>query len=114
LRKSQLTTLAALVWAWLPNPLLEVATIGRRLAVATRRPANSAIKRVERFWGNPRLEITVAPADWIQTLLAEATEALLTRDGTDPHDGVHHILTRNVRAHGRALPLAGRTVCQAA
>ncbi len=114
MRKSQRTTLAALVWALLPNPLLGVAKIGRRLAVATRRPAKSAMKRVDRFLGNPRLDVTVAPADLIQTLLAEATEALLTLDGTDPHDGVHQILTLNVRAHGRALPLVWRTVCKAA
>ncbi|MCY0898055.1 MAG: transposase [Firmicutes bacterium] len=102
------------MWALLPNPLLGVAKIGRRLAVATRRPAKSAMKRVDRFLGNPRLEITVAQADLIQTLLADATEALLTRDWTDPHDGVHQILALNVRAHGRALPLAWRTVCKAA
>ncbi|MCY0899137.1 MAG: hypothetical protein OWU33_09425 [Firmicutes bacterium] len=93
------------MWVLWPTPLL---------AVATHRPAKSAMKRVDRFLGNRRLDVTVAQADLIQTLLAEATEALLTRDGTDPHDGVHQILTLNVRAHGRALLLAWRTVRKAA
>jgi hypothetical protein len=97
------TRLAAAVWALLPNLLLGAA----------RWPAKSAMKSVDRFWGNPRLDVTVAQADLMHTLLADVTEVLLMRGATDPHDGVHQILTLNVHTHGQAVPLAWRTVCQA-
>ncbi len=67
--------------------------------------AKHAITRVDRFLGNPRIDIVRAPGDLITYLLADAPEALLTLDWTDPRDGAHQILSFNWRAHGRAIPL---------
>ena len=69
--------------------------MGRRLVVADHKKAKHAIKRVARFMGY-----------LIQTAIGRATEVLLTLDWTDPQDGVHQIVALNLRAHGRALPLA--------
>ena len=49
--------------------------------------------------------MVIAQGDLIPYLLAEAPEALLTLDWTDPRDGVHQILSLNWRTHGRAIPL---------
>ena len=51
LRKSQRTTLAALVWAVVQFPLLGSAIIGRHLAMEDEvtTPTKHAIKRVDRF-----------------------------------------------------------------
>lgn len=69
--------------------------MGRRLVVADHKKAKHAIKRVARFMGY-----------LIQTVIGRATGVLLTLDWTDPQDGVHQIVALNLRAHGRALPLA--------
>ena len=45
LRKSQRTTLAALVWALMSQPLLGIAAIGRSLAMAHGTTAKHAIKQ---------------------------------------------------------------------
>ncbi|MCL4352256.1 MAG: hypothetical protein M1318_06365 [Firmicutes bacterium] len=67
LRKSQRTTLAALVWAVVQFPLLGSAIIGRHLAMADEvtTTAKHAIKRVDRFLGNPRIDIVRAQGDLI-------------------------------------------------
>ncbi|POB09635.1 hypothetical protein [Sulfobacillus sp. hq2] len=59
LRKSQRTTLAALVWAVIPSPRLGSAIIGRHLAMADEitTSAKHTIKRVDRFLGNSRMDM---------------------------------------------------------
>ena len=57
LRKSQRKTLAALVWALLTEPLLGVAVIGRTLARAKTTSVKHAVKRVDRFLGNGRIDL---------------------------------------------------------
>ncbi len=112
LRKSQRTTLAALVWTVIQFPLLGSAIIGRHLAMADEvtTTAKHAIKRVDRFLGNSRIDMVIAQGDLITYLLDDAPEALLTLDWTDPRDGVHQFLSLNWRAHGRAIPLGWITV----
>lgn len=68
--------------------------------------AQHAIQRVDRFVGTPRIDMAVAQGALIQTVIGDAPEVVLTVDWTDPKDGVHQILTLNLRAQGRALPLA--------
>ena len=65
LRKSQRTTLAALVWALIRQPLLAIAAMGHRWAMAQTTPAKHAIKRVDRFLGNTRIDLEVAAGDLI-------------------------------------------------
>ena len=112
LRKSQRTTLVVLVWALIPQPWLGIAAMGHSLAVAQTTFAKHAIKRVDRFLGNARIDLEVACGDLIATVIGSAQEVHLTRDWTNPktRDGRFQTLSCNVRAHGRALPLAGVTV----
>lgn len=72
--------------------------------------AKHTIKRVDRFLGNPRMDMAIVQGDLMSYMLDDATEALLTLDWTDPKDGVHQIRSLNWRAHGRAIPLAWMTV----
>jgi hypothetical protein len=113
-RKSLRTTWAALVWAVIQFPLLGCAIIGRHLAMADEvtTTAKHTIKRGDRFLGNSRIDMVRAQGDWIAYLLDDAPMALLTLDWTDPKEGVHQILSWNGRAHGRAVPLGGITVCK--
>lgn len=110
LRRSQAKTLGALVWSLLDQPLLTTAAIGRQLSKTGTTTPKHAIKRVNRFLGNFRLDMTVAQRDLTAFVLARVSEALLTLDWTDAEDGVHQILSLNWRAHGRALPIAWETV----
>ncbi|MCL4318543.1 MAG: hypothetical protein M1596_01400 [Firmicutes bacterium] len=61
LRKSQRTTLAALVWALIRQPLLGIAAMGHSLAMAQTTSAKHAIKRVDRFLGNTRIAPSLSP-----------------------------------------------------
>ena len=110
LRRSQRKTLAALVWALLYEPLLGIAKMGHHLAMAKQTTAKHCIKRVDRFLGNLRIDIEVAQGDLIRTVVGTASRIFLTLDWTEPNDKVHQILTVNLRAHGRAIPLAWITV----
>ena len=101
---------AALVWALWYEPLLGIAKMGRHLAMAKQTTAKHCIKRVDRFLGNLRINIEVAQGDLIRTMIGTASRIFLTFDWTEPNDRVHQILTLNLRAHGRAIPLAWITV----
>ena len=109
LRLSQRTTLAAFGWAVTAQPLLGIAIIGRSLAMAGGTTAKHHIKRVDRFLGNPRIDLAVAQGDLRATRVESTAEVLLTLDWTDPKEGGHQILACNLRAHGRALPVAWMT-----
>ena len=88
LRKSQRTTLAALVWALIRHPVLGIAALGHSLAMAHTTTAKHAIR--------------------MATVIGTAERAFLTLDWTDPKtkDGRFQTLSINVRAHGRAMPIA--------
>ena len=74
--------------------------------------ANHAMKWVDRFIGNAGVDMEVACRDLIETVIGNAREILLTLDWTDPKskDGQFQTLRMKVRAHGRALPIAWKTV----
>ncbi len=112
LRLSQRKTLAALVWALLYEPLLGIAKMGRHLAMAKQTTAKHCIKRVDRFLGNLRINIEVAQGDLIRTMIGTASRIFLTFDWTEPNDRIYQILTVNLRAHGRAIPLAWSTISE--
>lgn len=114
LRKSQRKTLAALVWALMRQPLLGIAAMGHSLAMAHTTPAKHAIKRVDRFLGNLGVDLEVACGDLLPTVIGSARLIYLTLDWTDPKtkDGVFQTLSINLRAHGRAMPIAWMTVAK--
>ena len=72
--------------------------------MAQRTTAKHAIKRVDRFLGNLRINMITAQKDLIHDVLGNTREAWMTLDWTDPQDGIHQILSVNWRTHGRALP----------
>ena len=74
--------------------------------------AKYALKRVDRFIGNAGVDMEVACRDLIETVIGNAREILLTLDWTDPKtkDGQFQTLSMKVRAHGRALAIAWKTV----
>ncbi len=96
------------------QPLLGIAAIGHSLAMAHTTTAKHAIKRVDRFLGNMGLDLEVACGDLIATVIGAARTVYLTLDWTDPKtkDGTFQILSINVRAHGRAIPVAWTTVAK--
>ena len=114
LRKSQRTTLAALVWALMRHPVLGIAALGHSLAMAHTTTAKHAIKRVDRFLGNDGIDLEVACGDLIATVIGSATRVFLTLDWTDPKtkEGRFQTLSMTVRAHGRAMPIAWMTVAK--
>ncbi|MDA8193046.1 MAG: hypothetical protein M0Z53_03485 [Thermaerobacter sp.] len=114
LRKSQRTTLAVLVWALMHHPVLEIAALGHRLAAAHTTTAKPAIKRVDRFLGNLRVDLEVACGDLMTTVMGSARTVYLPWDWTDPkaQDGGFQTLSINVPAHGRAIPIAWTTVAK--
>ena len=64
------------VWALLSssNPLLGIAKIGHRLAMAYHDPdkqAKYAMKRVDRFGGHAGLDMEIAPGDGIRYILGD-------------------------------------------
>ena len=73
-RKSQRTTLAALVWALIRQPLLGIAVMGQSLAMTQTTSAKHAIKRVDRFLGNTRIDLAVACGDLTTTVIGTAKE----------------------------------------
>jgi hypothetical protein len=115
LRKSQRKTLAALVWALMRQPLLGIAAIGHSLAMAQTTTAKHAIKRVDRFLGNRGVDLEVACRDLIQAVIGSTCRIYLTLDWTDPKtkEGLFQTLSINVRARGRAMPIAWMTVAKA-
>ncbi len=80
LRKSQRTTIAALAWALMQNPVLGIAAMGRSLAMAGNTTAKHAIKRVNRFLGNVGVDLEVACGDLIRTVVGGAQEVVLALD----------------------------------
>jgi len=112
LRRSQRKTIAALTWASIRDTVLGIAAIGHSLAMAETTKVKYAIKRVDRFIGNAGVDMEVACRDLIETVIGNAREILLTLDWTDPKtkDGQFQTVSINVRAHGRAPPIAWKKV----
>ena len=97
------------------HPILGIASIGHRLAMARTTTAKHAIKRVDRFLAaNPGMDREVAVGDLMATVIGSAASVYLTLDWTDPKtkDGRFQILSVTVRAHGRAIPIAWMTVAK--
>ena len=96
------------------HPILGIASIGHSLAMARTTTAEHAIKRIDRFLANPGMDREVAAGDLMATVIGSAASVYLTLDWMDPKtkDGRFQILSINVRAHGRAIPIAWMTVAK--
>lgn len=88
-----------------------VANIGRAEALVREVNPKHAIKQVDRFLSNDGFEVAVALRDVVRFVLGQRWKVVVSLDWTDYQGGDHHRIALNlVTAHGRATPLAWKTV----
>jgi len=103
LRLSQAKTLSALVPAAMIVARASLAQLGRTLAGQSNTTAKHAIKRVDRFVGNVRIEPTEAMRAVVQWLAQPREKLLLSLDWVNIRD--FQCLVLAARLRGRAIPL---------
>ena len=91
-----------------------VANIGRAEALARKVNPKHAIKQVDRFLSNDGFAVDVALRDLVRFVLGQRWKVVVSLDWTDYQGGDHHRIALNlVTNHGRATPLAWKTVTAA-
>jgi len=103
IHKTQVKTLAVLVFGLLRSPRLGVASLGRALPGPT--AEKHRIKRVDRFLGNRRLQVGKCTRPLVQAIAGTRKRLFIAIDWTDLHDGAHQALVAGVVTRGRALPI---------
>lgn len=90
---------------------LSVRAIGVGLAMANELKSKHAVKQVDRLLGNKKLDVAELFAAWVPYVLGERKEAIIALDWTDFDADDHTTLAAYlVTSHGRATPLAWKTV----
>lgn len=107
LRRSQTKTLSYLVTGLLRGGRAGLAGIGRHLPGAAF--IKHKIKRVDRFIGNSRVDITAVSAAVLSWAVRRGQRLIVALDWTDLPDG-KKMLSAAVPMRGRALPVHGRVV----
>jgi hypothetical protein len=88
-----------------------VANIGRAEALIRGVNSKHAIKQVDRFLSNTGFEVNVALRDVVRFVLGERWKVTVSLDWTVYEGGENHRIALNlVTRHGRATPLAWKTV----
>lgn len=90
------------------NLKVGVAAIGRGMATAAY--PKHRIKRVDRFLGNPRIQIPKAVKSLVFWLLGIKEKAVIAIDWTHLKDGIHMLLKAAVVAKGRTIPILWKVV----
>ena len=103
IHKTQVKTLAVLVFGLLRSPRLGVASLGRALPGPT--AEKHRIKRVDRFLGNRRLRVGRCARPLARAIAGTRKRLFIAIDWTDLHDGAHQALVAGVVTRGRALPV---------
>ena len=103
IHKTQVKTLAVLVFGLLRSPRLGVASLGRALPGPT--AEKHRIKRVDRFLGNRRLRVGRCARPLARAMAGTRKRLFIAIDWTDLHDGAHQALVAGVVTRGRALPV---------
>jgi len=103
LRRSQAKTLSDLALAALQLTRATIGELGRSLSLRTDVAAKHAIKRVDRFLGNSRIEPVSAMGDVIRWLSRPNKRLLVSLDWVDIRN--LHVLVLAARLEGRAIPL---------
>lgn len=103
LHQTQAKTLGNLVSATLEVPLISIAAIGRRLSGQTAIAAKHAIKRVDRFLSNDRIEPTEAMAGLVRWLAQPSRRLIVSLDWVDLR--TFPCLMLAAWHKGRAIPL---------
>ncbi|MBC9786115.1 hypothetical protein H1S01_16745 [Heliobacterium chlorum] len=110
IRKSQVKTLAALAFALFHTDNISVAAMGKAIQNMVADKHN--IKRVDRFLGNPRLNVlSMAGAllHMICSKLSLNSRLLVALDWTDLHDDRHQTLVLALIVGSRETPVLWRT-----
>jgi Transposase DDE domain len=90
---------------------LSVRAIGVGLAMANELKSKHAVKQVDRLLSNANLDVAEVFAAWVHYVLGERKEAIIALDWTDFDADDHTTLAAYlVTSHGRATPLAWKTV----
>jgi hypothetical protein len=113
IRKSQVKTLAALVFGLFRADYIGTAEIGRKMKGLV--DGKHKIKRVDRFMGNKRIDILAMAGALFNMLIArlpKKSRLLVALDWTDMHDDKHMTLVLAVISCGRAIPVPWRTAAK--
>lgn len=103
LRLSQAKTLSELVTAAMATTRTSIAQLGRTLSCQNGIAAKHCIKRVDRFIGNERVEVSEAMRGVVQWLMRPRSQLLVGLDWVDIRD--FHCIVLAARLRGRAIPL---------
>jgi hypothetical protein len=91
--------------------VLSIAAIGQAYARVANITPKSGVKQVDRMLSNDGLELTVVMKRWVQFVVGTAQSVVLALDWTDFDKDDHTTLCAYlVTTHGRAMPLAWKTV----
>jgi hypothetical protein len=111
LHAKRVTSLAHAVIGALNADRAGVANIGRFEASARETRAKHAIKQVDRLLSNAGVDIEVAQGDILRFILGNRWKVVVSLDWTDyAASGQHRVALNLVTRHGRATPLAWKTV----
>jgi len=88
-----------------------IAAVGRAYAKAAGIETKSGIKQIDRLLSNDGIEMDVALALWVKHVVGSTSNIYMAIDWTDFDDDDHTTLCVSlITTHGRATPLAWRTV----
>ena len=91
--------------------VVSIAAIGRAYAKLAGIESKSGIKQVDRFLGNEAIALDEVLPVWVQHVVGTTPRIVLALDWTDFEEDDHTTLCAYiVTTHGRATPLAWRTV----
>ena len=90
---------------------LIIHRIGRGMAEIFNLTDKSAIKQVDRLLSNEKLQMSKIAPYWIDYVLGNRKEIMITMDWTDfDHDNQSTLMLNLVTSHGRSTPLLWKTV----
>ena len=91
--------------------LASVAAIGRAYAELAQIQSKSGVKQVDRLLSNDGVELTTVMALWVKHVVGDTPSITVAMDWTDFDDDDHTTLCVSLMTtHGRAIPLAWKTV----
>lgn len=91
--------------------VLSIHAIGQAYAQVAKITAKSGIKQVDRMLSNGGIDLDVLLRMWVQFVVGDSSEIVIALDWTDFEPDDHTTLCAYlVTTHGRAMPLAWRTV----
>lgn len=95
--------------------VLSIHAIGQAYANVAKITAKSGVKQVDRMLGNDALSLDIVLARWVRFVVGENASILIALDWTDFDKDDHTTLCAYmVTTHGRAMPLAWKTVKKSA